>query len=229
MIIEQALHEINYDISIDSSIYYNNKGKLVPRVTDILSSSMHGDALLLWANSLGFKKIRYRERLAYAANIGSKTHEAIDKYIKSNIKSDNIGFLGFLLWFDNLKRNNIVKIISNEEKLICDYFGGTYDLLLQINNKVFLVDFKTSNRVTSKYFMQLAAYRYMLYNVKNINIDGCIILQLNKESPEYDEYVLDFSNLEHYNFIEYCARAFLSLVYSYYNTLYVESLFNKIF
>ena len=77
--------------------------------------------------------------------------------------------------------------------MVCEWFGGTYDLLLKINGCLFLVDFKTSNHVTYKYYMQLAAYSYMLKQ-QGIYISGVIILQLAKTSPRYNEFVLDFSN-----------------------------------
>ena len=69
----------------------------------------------------------------------------------------------------------------------------------------------------------------MLYVNKGISINGCLVLQLSKVKPEYNEYLLDFENQEEYQFIEACTRAFFSLVYLYYNIYTVKRGFNKLF
>jgi hypothetical protein len=211
----------------DAKYFYNNIP--VPRVTEILSS-ISEDYLLIWANSLGFKRERYKDVLNRAADIGTAAHNTIEKFLKGEIyDKNNIPFKGFKLWWDIINTNNKVTIIGQEESLICEWFGGTYDLLLDINDKVYLVDFKTSNHIGYKYFLQLASYRYMLLKCKNINIHGCVLLQLNKFEDGFDEYVLDFTNIEHYQFIEHCAMTFFSLVFTYYNVYKAKEMYNNIF
>jgi hypothetical protein len=92
-----------------------------------------------------------------------------------------------------------------------------------------MVDFKTSNHVGYKYFMQLAAYRYLIYIKKNINLEGCLILQFDKEEPNFTEYPLTFSNPDEYEFIENCYRAFMGVVYSYYNAKLCQRQFGLMF
>lgn len=230
LLIEQALSEEinNYSTeTVESSYTFNNRK--VPRVTDILSKTIHEEYLMTWANSLGFKRIRYRDELNRAAAMGTRTHSAIEHFLKNKEISDNIGFQSFLLWWNDITANNTVEIVGEEEKLVCEYYGGTYDLLLRINARYFLVDFKTSNHVSFKYFLQTSAYRYMIYTNKQIVLDGVIILQLDKESESYEEYVLDFSIPEQYNFIESCFKTFLSLVYAYYNTEYIREEYKTLF
>lgn len=229
LLIEQALLEdlIN-PIEIESTNYEYN-GVKVPRVTDILSKTIHEDYLMTWANSLGFRRITYKDELTKAANIGTIIHSSIENYLKFNKLSDLPAFNAFLLWWNDISENNSIKILGQEEKLVCNWFGGTYDLLLSINDRIYLVDFKTSNHISFKYCLQLAAYRYMLYTIKNINIDGCVILQLDKKEAMYEEYLLDFSIQQHHEFIEHCAKTFLSLVYAYYNTQYTKEMYNCIF
>ena len=38
-----------------------------------------------------------------------------------------------------------------EETITCPYFGGTYDFLVEINGRNWLIDFKTSNHIGYKY------------------------------------------------------------------------------
>ena len=120
----------------------------------------------------------------------------------------------FKLWYEQVFLNNDVQVLGMEEKMSCEYFGGTYDALLNINGKTYLVDFKTSNYISYKYFLQIAAYRYMLQQ-QGINIDGAIIIQLDNE--------------EHLDFINNCEECFFSLVYAFFNRLQVEQQFKTIF
>lgn len=207
-------------------LYLNRK---VPSVTTILSRCIHEESLMSWANYLGFKRIKYRDRLNEAAMIGTAGHEAIENFLSKDIISENIPLKGFIIWWNILIASNSVKLLGMEERMILSYCGGTYDILLQINDRIYLVDLKTSNHITYKYFIQLAAYRHLIYKTKGINIDGCIILQLDKEEPGFQEYLLDFSIDEHYQFIEQCAFTFISLVLSYYNIAITEKAYKNIF
>ena len=232
MIIEQALDEIKEYPNETSDRYYNDDGIAVPRVTEILSSMMHSDALMYWANSLGFKHIKYRTALNAAANTGTKAHNAIERFLNGKAKEEdysNISFCAFLEWYKLVTSNgNTFEVVDMEQKLACKWFGGTYDLLVKINGRLFLVDLKTSNHVTEKYFMQLAAYVYMLA-LKSVYVEGVIVLQLSKEVSEFNEYILDFSYPNHFVFMENCTRAFLSLVYAYYNVNQIQAQFKTLF
>lgn len=212
------------------SRYVNRFGQFVPRVTEILSfdgSSTEG--LLRWANNLGFKGIRYTDSRNMSATIGTNGHNAIEGFLKGTITdSTNMVVRAFQQWYMMIIKSHTFEVLSMEQTLVCDWFGGTYDLLCKIDGKVFLVDFKTSNYITYKYFMQLAAYRYML-ELNGIRIDGCIILQLSKESPEFNEYYLDFSNKTDLMYITDCTYAFFALVNAYYATMKVSIYYKKIF
>ena len=232
-LIEQALDSITFDIMGNKKDpQYTNDGIPVPRVTEILSRMIHKDSLMYWANALGFKGLRYRDVLNNAANLGTQAHHVIEKYLKEKLEDNtNIPFLGFQSWY-NIITQDIklpIEVLMVEQRLTCKWFGGTMDALLRIGDKIYLVDFKTSNHVTSNYFLQLAAYRFMLKLQKGIDIDGVIVLQLDKDEPGFNEYLLDFSNPEHASFMLHCEETFLSLVYAYYNVEYAEKLYKSIF
>lgn len=214
----------DYEYSKNSK-YINEFGIRVPRVTEILSKMIHSDSLMYWANALGLKGMYYRQTLDKAANVGTIAHSAIEKYLKEKFMTmDNIPFLGFLSWYnmvtDSLKID--IELLMSEKSLSCDWFGGTLDALMKIGNDVYLIDFKTSNHVTFKYFLQLAAYRYMLRKSENIEINGVIVLQLDKDSPGFNEYLLNFSIPDHLEYMNNCEEAFISLVYAYYKIAIVE-------
>lgn len=229
---DQALSSMDIVIDDKKSIYVNTNNRKVPRVTQILSKMIHNDGLMYWANSLGFKGIRYRDELNRAVDVGTEAHSCIEKYLKEKIQTDsNIPFLGFMSWVNIITQDMglTMDLIYSEHKLVCKWFGGTLDALIDIGGKIYLIDFKTSNHVTFTYFLQLAAYIYMLRREENIYVDGVIVLQLNKKTPEFNEYLLDFSIESHNLFMNNCINTFLSLVYSYYNIYKIEEDFKDLF
>lgn len=217
---------------IESDSNYTYNGVIVPRVTKIISKCIHSDSLMYWANSLGFKHQSYKKTLEEAANIGSHAHDNIDNYLSDETyeaeeasmphQSYN-AYQSFLKWYSTICSIASVRVIFHEKTLTCKYFGGTLDGLYEINGKIYLVDYKTSKHITFKYILQLAAYRYMLRTELGIEIDGCIILQLSKDCISYNEFVLNFDNINHLNYINDCEMGFLSLVFSYYNIIKIES------
>ena len=230
--IESLLNDFQYNIKTKDDSYTNSDNIPVPRVTEILSAMVHKDGLMYWANALGFKGIRYKDALNKAANIGTIAHTAIEKFLKEKYETnDNIPFLGFLSWY-NVITQDIglpIELIYSEHRIVCKWFGGTLDALMKIGDKIYLVDFKTSNHITFTYFLQLAAYRFMLKILENIDIDGVIVLQLDKDEPGFNEYLLDFTIPDHLTFINNCEETFLSLVYSFYRINKIEDEFNSIF
>lgn len=231
--IENALNNMNFNRpNCRNSLYINDEGIKVPRVTQIISKMIHNDGLMYWANNLGFKGLKYRDVLNQAASIGTECHAAIEHFLRDKLEDEScIPFLSFMSWYNTITQDlNIpIEVLAVEEKLSCDWFGGTLDALMNIGGKIFLVDFKTSNHVTFTYFLQLAAYRLMLKLKKNIEIDGVIVLQLGKEEPEFKEFLLDFSIQDHLDFMNHCEETFLSLVYGFYNITEAEKMFKIIF
>ena len=222
------LEQQTEQLALKEEKYFYN-GIPVPRVTEIISKMIFEEYLMYWANGLGFKHQGYKKTIEAAANIGSEAHDLINKFLLGEqFTSNNIPYLAFRKWWIDVTTNNEIEVIGSEEALSCPYFGGTYDLLLKINGLIYLVDFKTSNYVSYKYFLQLAAYKYMLEQ-NGYNIAGCIVLQLNKTKIEYTEYPLIFSNEYHRQFIDECLRTFLSLVYGYYNINRCQEMYNNIF
>lgn len=206
---------------------YECSGRKLPRVTEILSSMLHEEFLMRWANSLGFKRQSYATARDLAADKGSCVHNAIEDYLSNNVEFDpdsienytlrlaaTNGYRSFLKWWNEINSVNKVNIIMQEEKLLCDFFGGTLDLLLDINGKIVLVDFKTSNHLSYKYVLQLAAYRYML-RLRGIEVDICCIIKLDKECIDYEELVIDTADYQDLDLLNHAEETFLSLVFAY--------------
>lgn len=221
--------EISKDFICTDRYVYN--GINVPRATEIISKCIHEESIVKWANNLGFNHKSYNKELDKAANYGTKVHHSIELYLQNkDIPNDEItvSLDAFKNWWNQINRSNKITILGQEQKLVCRWYGGTYDLLIRINDKVFLVDFKTSNHISFRYYIQLAAYNKILRDELGINIDGCIILQLNKKDSIFREYVLDLSIKSHRDYLGYCERTFMSMIYTYYHIFYLEREFKNL-
>ena len=73
--------------------------------------------------------------------------------------------------------------------------------------------------------MQLAAYRYMLRERKNLEIDGAIVLQVDKNKPKYTEYFLDLSKESDRLYMEDCERAMIMLTMLYHEVYWLKNNF----
>ena len=235
--LEKEMNSIYIDIN-DSPYSYN--GIPVPRVTHILSEMIHDDYLMDWANYVGrYKRQNHNDIRDNSAYIGTCVHAAIEKYVSSNFidtfydinnVSDRIkikkAFHSFKEWWDIVKLHNY-EVIYQEKELVCPYYGGTLDMLLRVDNRIYLVDFKTSNHFNYKYHLQTAAYRHMLYYEFGIVIDGIIILKLSKDKVFFEEQVIDLTKYSDLLYINQCDQMFMSLVYSYYNRKTIEKQYSN--
>lgn len=228
---------IDFNVKFESE-KYNYKGNVIPRVSEILSSMDNMSFIPKWANYLGFKRLSYEKELAFSADIGTHVHNFNELYIKGikydiNDVPDNMkikilnAHTAFINWYDIISKHSI-DIIGIEMELICQWFGGTCDLIISIDGKTYIVDYKTSNHISYKHFLQLSAYKYIM-ELNGYKIDGCIILQLNKNEPVFTEYILNFDIPEHLDFINQCKVTFEGMLYGYYNKLYCIEQYNNIF
>lgn len=221
-LVYNEIDKIQNELEFDSIYQYN--GITVPRVSYILKSIVPM-YIVKWANSLGFKRISYDKRMEALADEGTIVHNQIDSYLKGNsVESPSNGFKSFMIWLNNLRE---FKVLGNEMTLSCKYFGGTLDLLITVNGRNYIVDFKTSKNVTDKHFMQLSAYKILCEANNMPNIDGLVILQLNKEVPSFNEYMLRF-DICYLNDVYLLARYnFTTLLLYYYYHLKYEKEFEE--
>ena len=232
--------EVTYKKTNTEYIYEN---KQVPRVTEILSMMLNDDWIANWANGLGWKRISYKAFMQEAADKGTYAHLAVERFLNrkdpdienmgimiNNIKqSVYSAFDGFLMWwYDIHTKYEDIELIFSEERLIYKYFAGTCDCLLKVDGKYWLIDFKTSSHMSYKYALQLAAYRYLLKELKDIDIDKAMILRLDKENHNYETYEYNMDNDEHKVFMNNCLEEFMLLSAAYKGRLFTEKQYNVI-
>lgn len=222
---------------MSNSIYLNKSGIQVPRVTEILKHIGDKSSLCGWANYLGFKNINYDDLLSSYSIIGDFAHKKIELYINNENKNINIpnnlynmgtnAFSGFKSWFDDVVSNNEVEVIYSEYTIVGSQYGGTIDLLMKIDNKVYLIDFKTSSQVRFEYILQLCAYKRLLKEEENIEIDGMIIVKSERNySESYKEFII-FNNSENKEFINLCDCCFSNALTFYINYKKCIKIFNN--
>lgn len=231
--IMDILEGIEFELPEDPDARYIHNGVKVPRVTEVLREMWYEESLIKWANYLGFKRKNYEKELDYASYIGTTVHDSVEEFLSTEefplITPDSHvinAITGFNQWYSIVKNKGFA-VLSMEQKLTCPWFGGTYDLLANIDNKICLIDFKTSKFIGIKYYMQLAAYMYMLH-LNNIKIDIAMILRLHKDEPQFTEYVVDLSIQQNQEFMRNCFETFMSLAYAYFNRVKLENQFKNL-
>lgn len=210
---------------------YTYHGVPVPRVTSILDYCM-GDReyLLQWAANLGSK---YNNEKRKTLDIGSKLHEAIAEYMVSGtlytiqhlrgpVKEEVANcFRNFLAWYDHIKRIGWkIEVVTSEVPLICPWFGGTADLIVVLNGRRYVIDFKSSKRIYDEYLIQVSAYKWLIdnYYPEYGPIDGIGILRFDKVKNVYEDLFFDVKEPSDYAFIQQCQWIFGCALNMFYAT-----------
>ena len=194
--------------------YFNADGVEIPSTTTILKI-LNKPKLQQWSNYIGLRGENIDDTLNYYSNIGTKAHKYIEDYLnnifrfsypykESVDKHAYIAFRNFITY--NNKMKDKLKVIKTECKLTTNDFGGTIDLYCNVNGKYRIIDFKTSNKIHSTMFLQLAAYTILLES-NGYKVDEVCILALNKykfntynlkimQRNELDKYIETFKLLK---------------------------------
>jgi hypothetical protein len=153
--------------------YRNAHGERVPGTTTIIGRFKESGALLHWAFNQGKSgaKTLYEKR-DQAAEAGTLAHDMVFQHLHGDPVTipDNTdltiagqaqtAFNAYLSWASMTK----LEIVEQEFPLVSEQhqFGGTPDAIGLVNEKLSLVDWKTSNGVYQDYLLQLAAYDILI-------------------------------------------------------------------
>ena len=183
--------------------YRLQDGSIVPGVTTVLKVLDKGEQLQDWIWECGRQGLDYREVRDAAGRVGTITHRLIASHLRGEtadyqplaVHPDEADraercFLKYLAW----EKKNPLTPVMIEERLISELFkfGGTPDLLAEINGEFVLIDFKTSGRIYEDYFCQVAAYRKLLEE-QDWPIAHVWILRISPDDDQYEVGIqLDF-------------------------------------
>ncbi len=150
-------------------------------------------------------RFNFREVSQKALDIGSEVHDMIEHHLKTGMeleaKTDEAhnAFGAFLNWADE----NDLKPIQIEQKVYGDRWAGTLDFYGYFNDKLYVIDWKSSKAHYLEMRYQVAAYRsavkiddghYHSHGMKGHKkykqIDGCGVLRLDKETglPDFKDH-----------------------------------------
>jgi len=168
-----------------------------PSVSTVLGYTKTGFALDKYkqeqAERLGVEGARLQ--LLLQAEQGTRVHQAIEDYLngddihwfnaeqkKTFTDFEWQRFARFIQWLEV----HDPKMINTEEIVYCEKYeyAGQFDAVMQLGDQKYLCDWKTSKAVQSDHLLQSAAYWYAYKERHGKELDGILVLALNKQVPK---------------------------------------------
>ncbi len=94
------------------------------------------------------------------ANRGTRVHDVAERWVKGETVEVPLSDQGFVDALESFFTTHKPKVLMSERvvvHLILEY-GGRFDAIMEIDGKLYLIDFKTGNEYTLETAMQAAAY-----------------------------------------------------------------------
>ena len=187
--------------------YLDIHGSEVPSVTTVLSQ-LNKPQLVAWAARLARQGVDWEDVRNEAADIGTIAHEMAENFIKNQPCdfSQHPGYkkaLKAFSAFQNWVGINQVTFLGSEIPLVHHQkkFGGTIDIVAEVNGKVSLIDLKTSSSLSEEYNYQVCAYQYLLENgdlddrgakrsFPPYQVEQAILLRIDKNSGIFEQRII---------------------------------------
>ena len=186
--------------------YRDKTGKKVPGTTTMIGRFKDSGGLIWWAFAQG--KLAERgiidnlyDKRDEAGDLGTQAHELVELHINGMTIEDGYpekamqGFENYLQW----EQNNRITIVAQEMELVSEEykFGGCPDAIgIDSQDRVCLLDWKTSNGVYPDYLIQMAAYK-QLWEENNPDqpiTGGFHLCRFSKEHADFHHHY--FSELD---------------------------------
>ncbi len=153
-------------INVLDSRFYRRNDKYYPSVTSVLNYFPKNKFFHEWLKDVGHNADIIASR---AASEGTQVHTAIDRFLNGeeiNWLDENgraeysLEVWKMILKFAEFWNTHKPELIATEYHLFSDAheYAGTADLIVRLNDQVWLLDIKTSNSLHTSYDLQLAAY-----------------------------------------------------------------------
>lgn len=180
-------------ITLPDGRYYQRNGDYYPSVTYVLSHYPKGKFFEDWLKKVGYASEYIVKK---ASEEGTQVHEMIESYLNGEeLKFLEHGipmyptlvwqmFLRFVDWWEEYNPT----LIEAEVHLFSDKLriAGTCDLVCEIGDELWIIDFKTSNNLQTTYDLQTAIYAQCFEECygKKINRAGVLWLKSSKRGPK---------------------------------------------
>ncbi len=132
-----------------------------PSATTILNAYPQSIQLTKWIADNGWNEAQKLK--SQAGDHGTKVHDAIERLIKGDVLEvrkyalvEWLKIYTFTQWW----AEHQPEVVAQELPLFSKKYGyaGRTDLVCYIDNRLYIVDFKTSSTIYPHYFLQFAAY-----------------------------------------------------------------------
>ncbi len=191
------ISEDSKQITLPDSRYYKRNNQYYPSVTYVLGCYPKGKFFEDWLKKVGYSADYIVQK---AGEEGTQVHEMIEDYLNGGelnfLNSSgqpqyhpNIWqmFLRFVEWWEEYNPTLIeteVHLFSDELKV-----AGTCDMVCEIDNELWIIDFKTSNNLQTTYDLQTAVYGQMYKECFGKEADryGILWLKSNKRKASKDK------------------------------------------
>lgn len=168
--------------------YRTPDGDLYPSVSTILSAGMDHSYIDAWKEKVGEEVANEIGRKATTR--GTLLHENIENRIMGRPETFNMFHVEEKQMFKSALPivDELEEVIALETQLWSDRLraAGTVDCCARYKGKLRLIDWKTSGRYKSRddihsYFLQTAAYAYMIYERTDIVVDDILIVMMTQD------------------------------------------------
>lgn len=182
--------------------YTNENGEILPGVTSILS--------MLSASFYGRVD---KSVLMHAADVGHAVHAAIEYAIADELDESSLDpewipyFEAWQLWRKDFKP--IFKY--SEKKLGCDLFCGTVDCVAELDGALYVIDWKTTNKLMKSVALQCAAYELLVrqWMQQEENHRVPILRRAALQLKDNGKYVFErYDDVEDYRRFENCLELY---------------------
>ncbi len=217
MIIQRYNYEPCDRTTVDGKRHYClPDGSRVPSVTTILDRTKpqeKRDALERWKKSVGVE--RAQQITTEAANRGTRMHSYLEHYVKTgDMKDLPTNPYAQPSWY--MAAEVILKGLDRVDEFwgveVPVYYSGLYagttDCVGIHSGQPAIMDFKQTNKLKKRewiedYFLQLCAYAQAHNNMHGTTINRGVILmcaqpKTSESTPEYQEFVLEGTEFDHY-------------------------------
>jgi len=185
--------------------YFTPEGNAYPSITTVLSI-LSKQAIMEWRKRVGEEEANKISR--QAATRGTAVHSLAEDYLNNNDDWNKGAMPANLASFNDIRPildEHVDNVWMQEQFLYSDKLkcAGQVDCIAEYDNKLSIIDFKTSRRVKKKeditsYFIQMAFYAAAFYERTGIPIrQGVIIMAVDGNEPlVFKENTYDY--LEHF-------------------------------
>lgn len=198
---DAKLQQINF---LDRRVYKRSEGVYYPSVTTILQYMPRNQFFENWLKDVGHNSDLIARR---AANEGTQVHDAAEALVKGEEVNwmDNYGNAKYseLVWsmicrFHEFWSTYKPELLYTERFVYSDeyQYAGTADLIVKLDNQIWLIDIKSSKHLHGVYNLQLAAYAKAIEETLDIKIErtGILWLKANCRKPSSKQGVYQGQN-----------------------------------